>query len=158
MGIDLKETLASMQEWVSRYDNKASILLGIDIAMLGFLATSAPSKEDWTAPMVWGAAIAAAALALAIVALLWSNIPRTKPPKPSLHFFGSIAEMKLEDYVQAATSQRAAEAKEDLARQIHAISVILRTKFRALKVSYWASLLALAPWATTIFLFRVGGT
>ena len=151
----LEHTLDGLLEWISRFDNKASILLGLDTAMLGFMVASSPTLDEWTLSAAVSGVLAGAALSTAIVATLLANLPRTRAPAPSLLFFGTIAALDENDYIHQVTTQTPPQRQQDLARQCHRNAVILTTKFRSLQVAYWATLIALIPWAATILLFRI---
>ena len=78
----LEHTLDGLLEWISRFDNKASILLGLDTAMLGFMVASSPTLDEWTLSAAVSGVLAGAALPTAIVATLLANLPRTRAPAP----------------------------------------------------------------------------
>lgn len=141
-------------EWVGRFDAKSSIVIGIVVGMMGFLATILPPVANWTCPLKGTLAIAVLLLAGSMVALFLGQLPNVKAPNTSLLFFGTIATMPLHTYVQKHKTTLDVEYLDDLLTQIHVNSQILSRKFATLK---WALILLLGssvPWAFAIYASR----
>ncbi len=89
------------------------------------------------------------ALGLSFLLVSASIYPRTKGPKDSLLYFGSVSEMTLENFKRASMSRTEQEFLEDLVGQCHRNSEIVYGKFRALTWAYRLLLLSLPFWAIT---------
>lgn len=142
-------------EWVGRFDAKSSIVIGIVIGMMGFLATILPPVTDWTSTLKGTLTITALSLVGSMVAIFLGQFPNVKAPNTSLLFFGTIATMPLQTYVEKHKSTLDTEHLDDLLSQIHVNSQILSRKFATLK---WALIFLLGsslPWALAIYTSRI---
>lgn len=150
-----EKNLGHLLEWIGRFDTKSSVVLGIDTGMLGALATFAPAFNLWT-PLMKGCVILS--LILLLVSFLFvylSNYPRLKGPNNSLFYFGSICRKCFEQYSLEFSGLSTDQCLEDILQQCHRNSEILNKKFANLRWAYRLLLLAVFPWAFTIYLFRV---
>src|SRR5438132_2680457 len=127
--------LDRLLEWVGRYDNKSSALVGIDTAMVGALALIIRGLGTNLAE---SSAIALAILPLggAFLLMFLGGYPRLKAPNDSLLFFGTIAKKKANEYKEAFEKQTEQEYLDDLVVQCHRNSEILDVKFRYLKRAF----------------------
>lgn len=144
--------LDRLLDWVSRSDTKFSIILGVDTGMLGFLATSAPAS----AVSIRAIVVAAASVVLLVASLFFiyrGTYPRTKGPSKSLVYFGSIAGEGLDDLKERFRACSASDHLDDVLGQVHRNSEILNWKFAELQRAYLCLLLAVIPWAITLYLF-----
>ncbi len=149
-----KDTLDNMLDWIGRFDNKSSVILGLNLGMLALLVSNAPTFDKWTS-LMWGAAVVSLiALGLCFICIYLSNFPRTKGPENSLFYFGSIAEKSLEDFQEAYSSRTDEEHLDDLLSQTHRNAEILTIKFEHLKAAYLMLILGVVPWALTLLLFN----
>ncbi len=157
--IDIAEkNLARLLDWVGRVDNKSAVLLGIDTAMLGVLATLMPPITRCNWAMVVSAGLAVLLLGAGFAFIYWTNYPRTKGPSKSLLYFGAISKSTLNEYCSACLSRNANEHLNDLLEQCHRNAEIVDTKFRGLKFSFRSILAALIPWAIALYFFKVAGS
>ncbi|MBI4617975.1 MAG: hypothetical protein HY720_30485 [Planctomycetes bacterium] len=152
-----EENLRRTLDWVTRFDNKAAIVLGAATGMLGILATFAPPYAAWNVAMAAFAAPAIAALAVSLVFAYLGTYPRTAGPSRSLLYFGSIAARPYEEFRREFAGRDVALFLDDLLEQCHTNSQILAEKFARLRRAYVALFAAIVPWAVTIFLFRSQG-
>lgn len=149
-----KKNLDYMLDWIGRFDNKASIILGLNLGMLSLLVSFAPPLDMWTR-MMWGAIILTIiALGLSFLCIYFSIFPRTTDPGDSLFYFGSIAKRDCNEYQQEFISKSDADHVEDILAQVHRNAVILTTKFEYLKGAYLTLILGVVPWTIALFLFR----
>lgn len=81
--------------------------------------------------------------------------PRTKGPGDSLAYFGSIANKEREDLKGSFRERGTEDHLDDVLEQIHRNSEILNQKFSELQRAYRFLLVAVIPWAFTLYLFGV---
>lgn len=141
-------------EWTSRYDNKASIIVGITIAMLGTLTTFAPAIDKWTKFTIIASASSVLLLSGALVFAFIGNYPQTKSPNRTLLFFGAINKLTFNEYQSQFKKQNDEDYLNDLLEQCHRNSEILALKFFALKWVYRLLFLTVPAWAFSIYLFK----
>jgi len=146
--------LERILEWVSRFDNKSLIVLGVDTALLGILSGSAPQMSRWVQATQIFAGIAFAILAASFILVYTSTYPRTKTRAKSLLFFGTVSELELDDFRHASIRRTEREYLDDLLEQCHKNSEIVASKFKSLTWAYRFLLLSLPFWAITLYLFK----
>ncbi len=149
-----EKRLDRLLDWVGRSDTKFSIVLGVDTGMLGFLATSAPSGTVPVAAIIF-AALSVLLLVASLVFIYRGTYPRTKGPSRSLVYFGSIAEEDLRDLKQRFLACGKEDHLDDVLEQVHRNSEILNIKFTELQKAYRCLLVAVIPWAITLYLFGI---
>jgi hypothetical protein len=146
--------LDRLLDWVGRSDTKFSVVLGVDAGMLGFLATSAPAGAVPVGTIVV-AALAAALLVASLVFIYRGTYPRTKGPDGSLVHFGSVAGEDREDFKARFRACDAHSHLDDVLGQMHRNAEILDRKFVELRRAYRCLLVAVIPWAITLYLFGI---
>ena len=149
-----QKNLDYILEWVTRFDNKNYIVLGIETGMLGTLAALAPEAKLWYPLMIAFAALSLILLAIGLLLVYLGNYPRLKGPNDSLFYFGSICKTKLDEYERQFRKRSAEEHLKDLLGQCHRNSEILKQKFSYLTWAYRMLFIGVTPWAITIYLFR----
>jgi hypothetical protein len=149
-----EKNLARLLEWVSRFDNKVLVVIGITTGMLGVLASVAPRPNEWTRWMILWGGLSILTLALSFLFTYWSGYPQLRGPVNSLLFFGSIRQCKLEEYKTSFAEQSAEKHLDDLLNQCHRNSEIIWRKFFWLRFAYRALFLSFVPWAIALYLFR----
>lgn len=143
--------LSRLHDWIGRYDNRASGLIGIDTGMLGVLAImTRPTLSD-------GWLDAALILSILFIGISFSLIivgtyPRMKGPKTSFIFFGRISEMSEDEFKKSFKKCSEDEYLEDLLGQCHINSKILNVKFKYLRNSLLMIVLAIIPWSIALYL------
>lgn len=147
-----EQRLDRLLDWVGRSDTKFSVVLGVDTAMLGFLATSAPAGPVSVSAIVFALA-AGALLVLSLTCVYRGTYPRTQGPGGSLVYFGSIAEKDLKEFENKFVGCDLQDHLDDVLEQIHRNSEILNGKFEKLQRAYECMLIAAIPWTITLYLF-----
>jgi hypothetical protein len=143
-------------EWIGRYDTRSATLLGINIAMLGFLSSELPKLADCNAFAGFAAALAVIALCASLISIYLGQYPRTNSPNASLIFFGTIAKLDRDAFSTDFCARTAREHLADLCDQTHANAVIIAKKFEHLKRALILLLLGAAPWTLAIGWLRLG--
>lgn len=149
-----EKNLDRLLEWINRFDNKSTIILGIDTGMLGYLGSSAPSVQTWTISIILLVILAVGALLLSLLYVYFGIYPRTKGPQDSLIYFGSIVKKSVDEYKQAFSGQNDDGYLTDLLEQCHRNSEILDQKFDCLKKAYRLLLISVLPWALALYFFK----
>ncbi len=129
-----------------RVEGKASVILALNIAMLGVTALNFPVR-DFDSPRGCFGIIAALLLGLSLLQLCVVFFPHLKSgEKSSLVFFGDIAGMRWRTYHNAVTGLTDEALLEDLTCQIWRNSEILKIKFDRTQAAFVFTLLALPFW------------
>jgi len=129
-----------------RVEAKASFILALNIAMLGVMALNFPVR-DIASPRGCFGIIASLLLLLSLSQLYVVFFPHLKPgEKPSLLFFGDIADMGWRAYHHAVRSLTDDALLEDITCQIWRNSEILKIKFARTRSAFIFTLMALPFW------------
>lgn len=151
-----EQTLARQLEWIRTVDTKVSILVGIDIAMLGVLATAMPASSD---PWWYAATLAIVGGCCTVTSLTFcalATFPRVSSPNRSLLFFGSISTHSVEEYIKCFTTRSLQDHLEDLLYQAHRNAQIACVKYGMVK---WASAFLIGgaiPWLIVLYTLGSG--
>lgn len=139
-------------DWVGRHDSKTSFATGILIGMLGILASASSKIEIWhfLEYLIFG--MTTLLLSISLLFIYKCQYPKTKSSNTSLNYFGTISEMKFDEFKRRAINATDEEYLEDLLCQIHINSEILMKKFRYLKTSLILLGVAIVPWLVSIFI------
>jgi hypothetical protein len=153
--LDLAEkNLDRLLEWVTRFDSKTSVVLGLDTGMLGAIGALAPAARFWDSLMLVFAILTMFFLSMGLLFVFLGNYPRLKSPNDSLFYFGSACRKDLNQYKQEFCKRVPEEHLQDLLEQCHRNSEILDHKFSYLSWAYVVLFASVIPWAVTIILFR----
>lgn len=123
-----------------RYSNlKASYILttvgavfvGCGAALLG------PKIENPLdiALLISGLVLCGASGAASCVAIFPIIRPPSSPTTRSLMFFGSISAMSVREYVEAVSELTEGQIEEEVARQIHTLSLLAKEKYHWVRIS-----------------------
>ncbi|GGA02868.1 Pycsar system effector family protein [Dyella caseinilytica] len=137
-----------------RVDTKLSIVLGIDLGMLGLLLSKVPDDLSKLPSWVWiAASFFGAAMILSLFSLYFGSFPNVNGGNKSLVFFRTIAKKQANLFVREYQALTEESLTEDLLHQAWRNSVILDKKFSHLKSAYIATVLSLIPWSINLFEF-----
>ncbi len=140
------DQLNRLMGFFPRVEAKASFILALDIAMLGVLAANFPVRA-FDSPRGCCGIIATLVLILSLWQLYIVFFPHLKPgEKPSLVFFGDIADMGWRGYHKAITTLTDDALLEDMTCQIWRNSEILKIKFDKTRAAFIFTLVALPFW------------
>lgn len=136
-----------------RVDAKLSVVLAIDTAMLGYLATHFPNFFS----LRWWEMIAPA-LAIALMALSFGYIykgafPNLKGGNSSLVYFAAIAKRTESKFIEEFLAQDDSACAKELLGQVWRNSEILAEKFRYSKLAFVFMALAILPWLFALIQF-----
>lgn len=138
-------------DWIGRHDSRTTFVTGIIIAMLGVLTSASLKVELWTWFICSSFGVTAILLFISLFFIYKSQYPKTKSQNTSLIYFGTVAEMKFDDFKRRALSTTDQDYLEDVLCQIHINAQILQSKFSALKTSLILLAIAIIPWLLSIY-------
>lgn len=141
----LQAELSRVSEWIQFADKKAGFIGVFYSAILGLLIT----KRDeifiqlfWHGDCLYGLLLLALLIVLGVGAyhLLSTVSPQLKNGNTdrSLFFFGTVAKMKIEDYLKDIKELTEEDAQREVAEQIHTNSVIANAKMASVRKSTFA--------------------
>lgn len=141
------EILKLLLGFFPRVEAKLSLLLTLNVGMLGVLASSLRPVPRWDFALI------APALAVALLVASFWNLYRAALPQlmesdtKSLFYFRAIAEQDESSYIDAVLATDAQELERDLARQTWRNAVILTGKFARVDRAFRYTAIAAIPWA-----------
>jgi Family of unknown function (DUF5706) len=139
----------------SRVDAKASAVLAVDTAMLGFLVTKVPPLKSLQWWEILIPAVTVALLASSFWFLYKGAFPTLKGGNESLVYFREIARRTEAKFVDQFGRQSVADHAHDLLGQAWRNSEILKAKFDHLKIAFVFLALAITPWAFSLLMFTL---
>lgn len=132
--------LARFDHYIEGANSKGNFLLAFNAFLFGFIVTSFESitavnnctAKNWViglliAVLILGLVSTALTIA-AVFPFLKTNNSSSKKYH-SMVFFNSIAEMEEENFLKEYREQKEKKVCKDMAKQIHAISIGLKTKY-----------------------------
>ncbi len=140
--------------WIATADVKVGVAIALDTAMLGGLA-AAFASSDYNLRTAWCyffVAAATAGMAFAMFCAGMAALPRMRGPVKSMIFFGRVAEMDVNTYVDEFSKISKKELLADLTMQIHRNSEIACDKHHWVRKSLFWSFLSAAVWIVAIAL------
>ena len=137
-------------QWIAQAEVKIGALVTLDVGMLGGLAAA-----HWATKVhsPWSIVLSAFTVAGLICGLLFSAmclLPRLKAPHQSVLFFGSVANMTAQDFVEKATSNTSQHVLADWLHQVHRNAEVARDKHVWVRKAMYASFLACPFWISAV--------
>ena len=83
-----------------------------------------------------------------------ARFPRTEGPENSLYYFGTIADIEIDQFCNQFSSRKEENHIEDILKQTHRNAEIVKIKFEYLKSAYILLVFGIVPWAISLFLFN----
>ena len=150
-----KDQLNLVLSFFARVDSKASVVLAVDTAMLGYLAAKIP-QITW--PPSWSLVIPMSAFALIFISvwhLYKTAFPNLKGGSSSLVYFREIAVRTESKFIDEFSAQQESAYARDLLAQTWRNSEILVEKFNHLKCAFIFMGLAVVPWTIALVQFSI---
>jgi hypothetical protein len=138
--------------WIATADVKVGVAIALDTAMLGGLA-AAFAGSDYHIRTGWCyffVAAATAGMGFAMFCAGMAALPRMQGPVKSMIFFGRVAEIDADTYVDEFSKMTEMDLLADLAMQIHRNSEIARDKHHWVRKSLFWSFLSTGAWLIAI--------
>lgn len=148
-----RDQLNLVLSFFSRVDSKASVVLALDTAMAGYLASRLPSAKaipSWLLPFP---ILAFVLIGLSIWKLYRVTFPNLIGGNRSLVYFREIAARTESKFIDEFAAQVEGDYAKDLLGQAWRNSEILVAKFGHLKLAFIFMALAVAPWALSLAIF-----
>lgn len=137
----------------ARVDTKLSVVLGVDLGMLGLLSTKAPEMQYITSDAWSAATLFLIAVGMSLTHLYQGSFPNVRGGEDSLVYFREIAKLEEAKYLDAFSTISADDLARDLLSQSWRNAVILREKFHHLRWAYIFMAWGIAPWVAALTLF-----
>lgn len=134
-----------------RVETALSVVLGVDLAMLAFLASNPPALSGPAFPVVL-AAIAVSLLGGGLRFVYLGYFPQLEGGGASLVYFRTIAERTEPNFRDQWRSTSADTLVNDVLGQVWRNSEILATKYKYLRFAFIALSVAVVPWLASIVL------
>lgn len=141
-------SLSRMLEWVRASNTKVTPMLAISLAMLGVPASLV---KEWTPIVAFPLVIASLGPAMCLVFCWRATFPQTKSVNKSLLFFGTVADMSLDDYRSQVRARNKTSYLEDLMYQTHRNAEIAQDKHSKLKWAMQSLFIGILPWLLSIY-------
>lgn len=150
-----EKNLQRKLDWISKHDTRTAFTASIVIAMLGVLASTFTVVKCWDIYLSIAGGLTLSLLFTSLILIYMSQFPKTTSANSSLIFFGTIAELKVDEFKNKFKAATDDEYLDDLLSQTHINAEILSNKFYYLKRSLVLILIAVIPWLFTIYFSKV---
>lgn len=151
----LEKTLARLLDWINKVDTKITLIMAIDIAMLGILFSEAPSVSDYSTVLIICLVFSTITIFISLLFLLFSTFPITRGPDDSMIYFGKIVNKTLEEYESDLGAYQEENYIEDLIQQCHRNAEIANRKYKLLQRSLRALFVCIIPWLISLYLIFI---
>lgn len=148
-----KENLNRILSIFPRADTLSSVVLAIDISMLGVLASQTPSLQNINRLQIITAVSFILFVSLSLYHLYKCAFPRLECEEKSLIYFREIGDLKQLEFANKFIEQTESDYLNDLIKQVWRNSEILKLKFQHLKNAFRFLVLALVPWTISLLIF-----
>jgi hypothetical protein len=150
-----KDQLNLVLSFFSRVDAKASVVLAMDTAMAGYLASRLPSPKTVLPWLLLIPLLAFVLIGISVWQLYKGAFPNLTGGKRSLVYFREVADRTEANFIDEFTEQSEVDRAKDLLGQVWRNSEILTEKFNHLKSAFIFMALAVVPWAFSLALFAM---
>jgi len=150
-----KDQLNLVLSFFPRVDSKASVVLAVDTAMLGYLAAKIPHVR-W--PASWDTTVPSVAFIL-IFGSLWhlyrTAFPTLKGGNHSLIYFKEIAVRTESKFIDEFAGLSELDYSKELLGQVWRNSQILTEKFHHLEIAFLFMAVSVVPWTVALVQFAM---
>jgi hypothetical protein len=133
-----------------RVDAKLSVVLGIDLTMLGVIFTKAGHAASLGLVEILSTIVFCGCIIFSLIELYRGSFPSLDGGRSSLIYFQEIAKLPESDFRNRFTSLTTKDLTSDLLNQAWRNSRIIATKFQRLKSAYSWMAWATVPWTLTL--------
>jgi hypothetical protein len=142
-------------DWVSKHDARTAFTTSVVIAMLGVLANASAAIKVWNWYLYLFGGLSLALLFTSLILICMSQFPKTTSINSSLIYFGTIADLKADDFKKKFMAATDEEYLDDLLSQTHKNAEIVDKKFYYLKATLILILMSVMPWLLTIYFSKI---
>lgn len=154
-----KNQLDLVLSFFPRIDAKFSVVLGLDIGMLGVLAAKVPNPVFAVPTMTWYVIAGfVVALVFSLLQLYRGSYPNVKGGEDSVIFFRYIAKQTEHKFIESFKAMTTDQLGDELLGQAWRNARILDQKIAALKWAYIFMAVAVVPWALALARFAASTT
>lgn len=137
-----------------RVDTKLSVVLGIDLGMVGLLLSKLPSQlTEINLIGRWSLLVFVLNTVVSLIQLYRGSFPNIVGGTESLTYFRAIAKRREVTFVDEFSAQTSEQLARDVLCQVWRNSEILSQKFTCLKWAYIAMAIAIIPWVICLLGF-----
>ena len=147
-----KDQLALVLDFFGRVETKLSVILGIDLAMLGFLASRFPGIRSVPIGAWIAVGVYLVLSGLSLLQLYHGSFPQLEGGNQSLVYFREIAKRTEVRFVEEFNTASAETLAKDVSCQVWRNSQILSNKFDHSVWAYRLMALSVIPWVVAIVL------
>jgi hypothetical protein len=140
-----------------RVDGRLSVLLGVNVGMLGVLAVNAPPVREWRGHHFL-LAIPVLLIGASLFQVHHAYFPQLEGGNGSLIYFREIAKRTETQYAEQFRAASDDAFLKDLLSQIWRNSQILNKKFERLRVAFDLVAWALVPWLVALVMLAAEQT
>ena len=148
----LKDQLNRILGFFPRVDAKASVVLGVDLALLSLLGSNAPSLRLLEGYMIF-ALIPVFLLGASLFYVYLQGFPQLEGGQQSLTYFRAIADRTEGKYAEEFLALNEEAYIKDLMGQVWRNSEILKLKYNHLRTSFILLAWAIVPWFISLAMF-----
>lgn len=152
-----RDQLTLVLSFFPRVDAKLSVVLGIDLAMLGVLASRLPDLATAEKSIPVAAAATAVLVGLSLWQLYQGSFPSLSGGNGSVVYFRAIAERTEAKFITEYCAQSEEQLAADVLGQVWRNSEILRRKFDHLVSAYRYMAVASVAWLVSLVLIHQNG-
>ncbi len=149
-----QQQLARVLSFFPRAETKASIILGLNTAMLAIITPKFSALLDFKN---WMLIIFVPIIlnGISLFCLYKSSSPQLKGGHDSLIYFKEVAKLTENKYIEKFSKQTTSNHIKDILGQTWRNSEILKEKFDHIKYSYIFLSIAITPWIAVLILFNL---
>jgi hypothetical protein len=150
-----REHLALVLSFFLRVESQISVLLGVEVAMVGYLMSRLPAASSWrdvTMAAITALAFAAAGFVSSFISLYLASFPKLKGGENSMIYFRAIAARPERGFSEAYGRLGSDALVPELSEQIWRNSEILTMKYDRLKYAFLCFAAAGVSWVGALIL------
>ncbi|KIO48338.1 Pycsar system effector family protein [Nitrosospira sp. NpAV] len=140
--------------WIAAAEVKLGIMITLQLAMIGGLATVFGGAAHKTTCSIVFTCISGTLGLIALCCAVMVAIPRLNGTQRSLLFFGEITKHSLNSYTESFCEATDAQLLIDWITQIHRNAEIARDKHKWIRYSIIFSFCSFVPWVIALFLLQ----
>lgn len=142
-------------DWIGRSDTRIAFAASVSVTMLGVLANIGADVKAWDLKLLVFFVTTGMLLLGSLISIWLSQYPKTRSVNSSLIYFGTIAELRADEFKTKFKASTDDEYLDDLLSQTHKNAEILNWKFKYLKIALIFIFISIAPWLLSIYFSNI---
>ena len=139
--------------WIASADSKTSPTFKIATFLLSVIAILITQIPTWNYFLIFAGAISSISLLISLIFIFFTIFPRTREINPSIIYFGSIAKIGRQNFLETFEKYNENQYINDLSEQCFRTAEIAKKKHKHIKSAIIMIYIAIPPWL--IFLWKV---